>query len=65
MVVNDGVIEKWFERPGINDTQADNDPYGETDPDRIAAHAYLPSTITPRRCEPARLIQFNAQTDRP
>ena len=35
MVVNDSVIEKWFEEPGIIDTGADEDPYGETDPERI------------------------------
>src|SRR6185312_1538176 len=35
MVVDDGVIEKWFEEPGINDAGADEDPYGETDPERI------------------------------
>jgi peroxiredoxin len=35
MVVNDGVIEQWFEEPGINDAGADEDPYGETDPERI------------------------------
>lgn len=38
MVVNDGVIEKWFEEPGINDTGADDDPYGETDPERILGY---------------------------
>ena len=27
MVVNDGVIEKWWEEPGINDEGADDDPY--------------------------------------
>src|SRR5688572_29548356 len=35
MVVRDGVIEKWFEEPGINDEGADDDPYGETDPSMI------------------------------
>jgi thioredoxin-dependent peroxiredoxin len=38
MVVNDGVIEKWFEEPGINDTGTDDDPYGETDPERVLAY---------------------------
>jgi peroxiredoxin len=32
MVVDDGVVEKWFEEPGINDEGVDNDPYGLTDP---------------------------------
>jgi thioredoxin-dependent peroxiredoxin len=35
MVVDDGVIEKWFEEPGINDVGADDDPYGETDPEKM------------------------------
>ncbi len=38
MVVDDGVVEKWFEEPGINDTGADDDPYGETDPERVLAY---------------------------
>mgnify|MGYP000340492638 CR=1 FL=1 len=35
MVVNDGVIEKWFEEPGINDVGSDADPYETTDPDTM------------------------------
>jgi peroxiredoxin len=35
MVVNDGVVEKWFEEPGINDEGADEDPYGETHPAKM------------------------------
>lgn len=35
MVVNDGVVEQWFEEPGINDTGADEDPYGETAPETV------------------------------
>mgnify|MGYP003335483604 CR=1 FL=1 len=38
MVVTDGVIEKWFEEPGINDTGADEDPYEVTDPDTMLAY---------------------------
>jgi thioredoxin-dependent peroxiredoxin len=38
MVVKDRVIEKWFEEPGINDTGADDDPYGETSPENITAY---------------------------
>ena len=33
MVVADGVIEKFFEEPGINDTGADDDPYTVTAPE--------------------------------
>jgi peroxiredoxin len=33
-VVNDGVIEAWFEEPGIED-ECETDPYGETTPEKI------------------------------
>jgi len=33
MVVRDGVIEKWFEEPGINDEGTDDDPYTVTSPE--------------------------------
>ncbi len=38
MVAKDGVVEKWFEEPGINDTGADADPYEQTDPDTMIAY---------------------------
>ncbi len=38
MVVDNGIIEKWFEEPGINDEGADEDPYGETAPETILAY---------------------------
>jgi thioredoxin-dependent peroxiredoxin len=34
MVVDDGKIVAWFEEPGINDTGADEDPYGESSPEK-------------------------------
>ena len=34
-VITDGVVEKWFEEPGINDCGEDDDPYGETDPNKV------------------------------
>ena len=37
MVANDGVVEKWFEEPGINDDGSDSDPYGETSPENVLA----------------------------
>ena len=37
MVVDDGTIAAWFEEPGINDEGADDDPYGETAPDKVLA----------------------------
>ena len=33
-VVNNGIVEKWFEEPGKRDN-ADSDPYGETSPQNI------------------------------
>lgn len=35
MIVNDGVVEAWFEEPGQNDQGADIDPYGETSPENV------------------------------
>lgn len=35
MVVDDGIIKGWFEEPGINDEGLDDDPYGETAPERV------------------------------
>jgi len=37
MVVDDGTVTHWFEEPGINDTGADTDPYGQTCPEHIIA----------------------------
>lgn len=36
MVVNNGVVEGWFEEPGRCDN-ADSDPYGETSPENVLA----------------------------
>jgi peroxiredoxin len=33
-IINDGVIEAWFEEPGISD-DCELDPYGETSPENI------------------------------
>ena len=34
-VIKDGVVERWFEEPGINDHGEDMDPYGETDSKKL------------------------------
>ncbi len=34
-IVDNNVVAAWFEEPGINDIGADEDPYGETAPDKI------------------------------
>jgi len=40
-IVNDGIIEAWFEEPGICD-DCETDPYGETSPENILK--YLETT---------------------
>lgn len=35
MIVEDNAITHWFEEPGINDSGADSDPYGETAPEKL------------------------------
>lgn len=35
MVVNNGVVEQWFEEPGINDAGLDDDPYTVTNPEVV------------------------------
>ena len=35
MVVEDNRITHWFEEPGINDVGDDQDPYGETMPEKL------------------------------
>jgi peroxiredoxin len=32
-IINDGIIEKWWQEPGINNMGLDDDPYGETKPE--------------------------------
>ena len=34
-VINDGVIEKWFQEPGINNEGTDDDPYIESTPEKM------------------------------
>lgn len=38
MIANKGVVEKWWEEPGINDNGSDRDPYETTDPDTALAY---------------------------
>lgn len=37
VVVNNGIIEKWFIEPGI-ENECETDPYGETSPENILAY---------------------------
>tara|TARA_Y100000768_G_scaffold127512_1_gene94595 strand:- start:847 stop:1392 length:546 start_codon:yes stop_codon:yes gene_type:complete len=34
-VINDGVVEKWFQEPGINNEGTDDDPYVESTPEKM------------------------------
>lgn len=36
-VVNDGVVEAWFQEPGLEDNHAE-DPYGESSPETMLAY---------------------------
>jgi len=37
-VFNDGVVEKWWQEPGINNDGEDEDPYGETTPENMVEY---------------------------
>jgi thioredoxin-dependent peroxiredoxin len=37
MVVDEGEVVAWFVEPGINDAGEDDDPYGESAPDKVLA----------------------------
>lgn len=34
-IIDDNRITAWFKEPGINDEGADDDPYGETSPEKV------------------------------
>ena len=34
-VINDGVVEQWWQEPGINNEGSDADPYGQTTPENM------------------------------
>ena len=33
-IINDGIVEKWWQEQGINNESADNDPYVESRPEK-------------------------------
>ena len=43
-VINDGVVEKWWQEPGINNEGTDDDPYGQTTPENMVD--YLENKLT-------------------
>jgi hypothetical protein len=42
-VINNGVIEKWWQEPGINNDGTDDDPYVNTTPENMVD--YLESKL--------------------
>jgi peroxiredoxin len=53
MVVNDGRVEKWFEEPGINDVGSDEDPYGETSPQKVLEYLEGAGSVSAREAAAA------------
>ena len=45
-VINDGVVEAWWQEPGINNDGSDADPYIETTPEKMMA--YLKESFEPK-----------------
>ena len=45
-VINDGVVEAWWQEPGINNDGSDADPYIETTPEKMMA--YLKTSFEPK-----------------
>jgi hypothetical protein len=37
-VLNDGVVEKWWQEPGINNEGTDDDPYEQTTPENCVGY---------------------------
>ena len=37
-IINDGVVEKWWQEPGINNIRSDDDPYIETTPENTISY---------------------------
>lgn len=46
MIADDGVISAWFEEPGINDDGIDEDPYGESAPEKLLSWLSETSTVS-------------------
>ena len=43
-ILNDGVVEQWWQEPGINNDGSDNDPYIETTPENMMTYLQTEST---------------------
>ena len=45
-VINDGVVEAWWQEPGINNDGADDDPYIESTPEKMMHYLETKQTTT-------------------
>ena len=45
-VVNDGVVEAWWQEPGINNDGTDDDPYVESTPEKMIHYLLTKQTTT-------------------
>ena len=39
-IINDSVIEKWWQEPGINNSGLDDDPYEQTTPEKCLEYLF-------------------------
>ena len=37
-ILNNGVVEKWWQEPGINNDGSDDDPYEQTTPENCVSY---------------------------
>jgi hypothetical protein len=37
-IIKDGIVEKWWQEPGINNFGSDDDPYVETTPENSISY---------------------------
>lgn len=45
-VINDGVVEAWWQEPGINNDGSDDDPYVESTPEKMLHYLLTKQTTT-------------------
>jgi hypothetical protein len=43
-VINDGVVEAWWQEPGINNDGTDDDPYVESTPENMMLYLQTQKT---------------------
>jgi hypothetical protein len=45
-IINDGVVEAWWQEPGINNDGSDDDPYVESTPEKMMHYLETNQTTT-------------------